>query len=67
MSTFPASRTEVAPPEWLELVRRKVDAMRYGVVQIIVHDGRVTQVECTERTRLTGPTTSRRHDTASDD
>jgi len=26
--------------------------MRYGTIQITVHDGRVVQVDCTERTRL---------------
>jgi hypothetical protein len=39
-------------PDWLELVRAKVERLRYGVVQLIVHDGRVTQIECTEKTRL---------------
>lgn len=37
---------------WLEVVRRKVAAMRFGSVQIVVHEGRVTQVESTEKTRL---------------
>lgn len=37
---------------WIEIVRQKVDAMRFGSVQIIVHEGRVTQVESTEKTRL---------------
>ena len=39
-------------PEWLELVKRQVDSLRYGAVQIIIHDARVTQVEKTERMRL---------------
>ncbi len=39
-------------PDWLELVRQQVGSLRYGVVQIIVHDSRVTQVEKTERLRL---------------
>jgi len=39
-------------PDWLALVREKVDGLRYGVVQLIVHDGRVTQIERTEKTRL---------------
>jgi hypothetical protein len=26
--------------------------MRYGSVQLTIHDGRVTQVEATEKTRL---------------
>jgi len=37
---------------WLDIVRQKVDAMRFGSVQIVVHEGRVTQVESTEKTRL---------------
>lgn len=39
---------------WLDIVRQKVEAMRFGSVQIIVHEGRVTQVESTEKTRLPG-------------
>jgi len=37
---------------WLDIVRQKVSALRFGSVQIIVHEGRVTQVESTEKTRL---------------
>ena len=44
--------TTVAPPEWLELVRRQVGSLRYGVVQIVVHDAQVIQIEKTERVRL---------------
>lgn len=39
-------------PEWLALVRAKVQSLRYGVVQLVVHEGRVTQIERTEKTRL---------------
>ncbi len=42
------------PPEWLRVVQQKVESLRYGVVQLVVHDGRVTQIERTEKTRL-GP------------
>jgi len=38
--------------DWLELVRRQVGSLRYGVVEIVVHDSRVTQIEKTERVRL---------------
>jgi hypothetical protein len=41
-----------APPDWIALVREKVEGLRYGVVQLVVHDGRVTQIERTEKTRL---------------
>lgn len=43
---------DLAAEAWVEIVRRKVDSMRFGSVQIVVHEGRVTQVESTEKTRL---------------
>ena len=43
-------------PVWLDLVRKRVSGLRYGVVQIVIHDGRVTQVESTERVRLSSDT-----------
>lgn len=39
-------------PDWLRVVQEKVESLRYGVVQLIVHDGRVTQIERTEKTRI---------------
>ena len=42
-------------PEWLEIVRRKVEGLHYGIVQIVVHDDHVTQIEKTEKTRLDSP------------
>ncbi len=44
-----------ASPAWLEVVQRNVESLRFGVVQIIVHDGRVVQIERTEKTRLDLP------------
>lgn len=41
-----------AAPEWLQLVRGKVESLSYGVVQIVVHDHQVTQIERTEKTRF---------------
>jgi hypothetical protein len=37
---------------WQEIVRRQVGSLRFGVVQITVHDSQVTQIEKTERVRL---------------
>lgn len=37
---------------WQEVVQRHVHSLRYGVVQIIIHDSQVTQIEKTERVRL---------------
>lgn len=39
-------------PDWLEIVRQKVESLSYGVVQIVVHDRKVTQIERTEKTRI---------------
>lgn len=43
---------QLAQPDWLEVVRRQVQSLKYGVVQIVVHDSQVTQIEKTERVRL---------------
>jgi hypothetical protein len=48
----PAAALETHP-DWIALVREKVEGLRFGVVQLVVHDGRVTQIERTEKTRLT--------------
>jgi hypothetical protein len=42
-------------PAWLQIVREKVETLRYGVVQIVIHDSRVTLIERTEKTRLVSP------------
>ncbi len=39
-------------PEWLKIVHHKVDGLRFGVLHIVVHDGKVTQLERTEKIRL---------------
>ena len=39
-------------PEWLEVVQRQVASLRFGVVQIVIHDSHVKQIEKTERLRL---------------
>ena|SRR5579862_1265162 len=42
---------------WIEVVRKQVSSLRFGVVQITVHDSRVVQVETTERLRFDKPET----------
>jgi hypothetical protein len=39
-------------PAWLEIVRQQVTSLRFGVVQIVVHDSQVAQIDKTERVRL---------------
>ena len=40
---------------WLELVTNQVASLRFGIVQIVVHDSRVVQIERTEKVRLDHP------------
>lgn len=48
---------ESSCPDWLQLVRERVASLRYGLVQIVIHDSRVTLIERTEKTRLDSPET----------
>ncbi len=45
-------RTSGGPPAWLDVVQKEVGSLRFGVVQIIVHDSEVVQIERTERIRF---------------
>lgn len=56
--TMTPNPQENAPEAWIDIVRQKVASMRFGSVQIVVHEGRVTQVESTEKTRLPSEATS---------
>ncbi len=40
---------------WIEVVQQQVSCLRFGVVQITVHDSRVVQIETTERVRFDKP------------
>ena len=42
-------------PAWLQLVREHVGSLKFGTVQITVHDSRVVQVERVEKLRFDKP------------
>ena len=44
--------TDDAGQNWQEIVRQHVESLRFGTVEIIIHDSRVIQIEKTERVRL---------------
>jgi hypothetical protein len=50
-STLPPPQPD-SEPEWVPLVRAQVEKLRYGVIQLVVHEGRVTQIDRTEKVRL---------------
>ncbi len=39
---------------WLEALTPWVASLRFGVIQLVVHEGRVVQMERTEKVRLAG-------------
>jgi hypothetical protein len=50
--TVKSSNSISETQNWVEVVRQQVGSLRYGVVQIVVHDSQVTQIDKTERVRL---------------
>jgi len=55
-NTVPNTALDGLKIEWLEIVREKVAKLRFGSVQITVHEGRVILVENTEKIRIVVPT-----------
>jgi hypothetical protein len=49
-----ALRAELRP-EWLKVVYAQVESLKFGTVQITVHDSKVVQIERVEKTRLDRP------------
>jgi hypothetical protein len=48
-------RVTARDDSWLGIVRQQVGSLRFGVVQIVVHEARVVQIERTEKVRLSPP------------
>lgn len=42
----------VTAPDWLDAVQKQIRSLRFGVVQIVVHDSRVVQIDWTEKLRF---------------
>jgi len=38
--------------DWIESIRQQVASLRFGVIQIVVHEGRVVQIDRTEKIRV---------------
>lgn len=41
--------------EWLAQIEESLSGLRFGVVQIVIHNGQLVQIERTERLRFDGP------------
>jgi len=46
---------EDSVPAWLKLIREQVASLKFGTVQITVHEGKVVQLERVEKLRLDRP------------
>ena len=53
MST--TNRTNEITSSWLGIVAAQVETIKFGVVQITIHESRVVQIEKTEKVRLDKP------------
>ncbi len=47
------------PPEVLGTLARLLREVRYGSIEIVVHEGRVTQIERREKVRFAAPAAQR--------
>ncbi len=52
MQTTQSQSSRAEPTRWLDVVEEQVSKLRFGVLQITVHDARVVQIERTEKIRL---------------
>lgn len=52
MSIKPVGIKEPPEPEWERAVQKAVRGLRFGSVEVLVHDGRVVQVETREKVRF---------------
>lgn len=47
-----ASAVNGEQSDWVEVIRQHVASLRFGVIQVVIHEGRVVQIERTEKYRL---------------
>ena len=53
MKTVPTTNSErQGTTSWEHLIAQQVKSLRFGVVQITVHDSKVVQIERTEKIRV---------------
>jgi hypothetical protein len=38
--------------QWTDRIVQSIDGLEYGTVQIVIHDGKIVQIERTERKRF---------------
>lgn len=46
-----SARADIDPAKW-NLIRDALSRLRFGSIQLTVHEGKLVQIDITERTRL---------------
>jgi len=46
---------EPSEPSWVGVVKSQVESIRFGTVQVVVHEARVVQIEKIEKVRFENP------------
>jgi len=52
MKNLSTQHSTAQTTEWQRVVQQHVEGLRFGTVQIVVHDSRVVQIDRTERVRF---------------
>ncbi len=47
--------TEGSEPAWVRAIENQIKSLRFGTLQIVVHESRVVQIEKTEKVRFDKP------------
>jgi hypothetical protein len=50
-----SAKTKEVSLGWLDVLQEQVESLKFGIVQIVVHDRRVVQIERTEKFRFDRP------------
>ncbi|NCW26769.1 MAG: DUF2292 domain-containing protein [Verrucomicrobia bacterium] len=56
---------ESGEQKWIGVIKEKLTGLRYGQILLTVHEGRIVQIERTEKTRLE-PSSTRTQPTRED-
>ena len=54
-SMNPEANNGASQPPWLWILKGQVESLRFGTVQVVVHESRVVQIEKTEKVRFDKP------------
>jgi len=46
------AEAETPQPKWISLVKNAAASLRFGTIQVKIHDGEIVQIETTQRFRI---------------